>query len=400
MKDLKDSVYVSIIIPVYNVEPYLKKCLHSVLSQTFQDFECILVDDGSTDKSGEICDDFAASDSRITVIHKTNGGLVSARKAGLQRASGKFIGCVDPDDWIEKDYYENLVNMQRKNDADIVAGNHFRDIGSDSYLVHNGLPTGVYSRQDILPRLIYSGIFFEFGLHPSLCTKLIRKEILDITQMNVDEDIFCEEDGAVIYPSVLEASKVLVTDTCGYHYVQHQGSITKSVCSDDLRRLQLVFSHLEKSFHSKGVFGDLKYQLNQWKKFIFLERQIQEFDKNALEEFVLLPYGGISPHSRIIIYGASFLGQTIDRYIKSLKEGIVKEVLWVDKAYKNFQSQGLQINPPEDIQKLNNEYDYVLIATVTESTVRSMKEYLLQLKVPENKILWLSETFIYDINVL
>ena len=123
--------YLSIIIPVYNVEQYLKKCLESVLNQTYQEFECILVDDGSTDASGRICDEFAISDSRITVIHKENGGLVSVRKAGLKNASGRFIGCVDSDDWVEPDYFEKLLKMQKKYDADIVAGNLFRDIGED-----------------------------------------------------------------------------------------------------------------------------------------------------------------------------------------------------------------------------------------------------------------------------
>ena len=103
--NLNENFSISIIIPVYNVEPYIEKCLESVLDQTYKEFECILVNDGSTDKSGQICDRFAAIDSRIRIIHKKNGGLVSARKTGLKEASGQFIGGVDPDDWIEKDYF-------------------------------------------------------------------------------------------------------------------------------------------------------------------------------------------------------------------------------------------------------------------------------------------------------
>lgn len=151
---------ISIIVPIYNVEAYLQKCLSSILDQTYRQFELILVNDGSTDASGEICDYFAASDDRITVIHKKNGGVTSARKAGLRRAIGDFVGWVDPDDWIEKDYFEKMVLAQEDSQADIVAGNHFRDIGKQSYTVCNNILAGLYTRESILPKLIYSGKFF------------------------------------------------------------------------------------------------------------------------------------------------------------------------------------------------------------------------------------------------
>lgn len=391
---------ISIIVPIYNVDPYIERCLNSIMDQSYKKFECILVDDGSIDQSGMICDRFATLDSRFIVIHKKNGGVVSARKAGLRKASGQFIGSVDPDDWIEKDYFESLIKIQKETDADIIAGNHHRDIGSDSYTIRNRIPTGIYDRKTILPQLIYSGDFFEFGLHPSLCTKLIRREVMDSTQMNINEDIVCVDDGAVIYPAVLEAEKIAITNICGYHYVQRQGSITKSVGSDDLMKLKLVYDHLENAFISKNVIGELWFQLKQWQKFILLERQIQVFDEVSPKETILSPYGGISPNSRVVIYGASFLGQTIDRYIKSVKDKCVKNVLWIDKAYENFQKRGLPVYPPEEIQKLHDEYDFVLIASVTERIVCSMRECLLNLQVPANKILWLSEEFVQDKKVI
>ncbi|MCM1112008.1 MAG: glycosyltransferase [Muribaculum sp.] len=390
--------YISIVIPVYNVEPYLEKCLNSVLGQNYQDFECILVDDGSTDKSGKICDRFASADPRVTVVHKSNGGLVSARKAGLQKAAGEFIGCVDSDDWVEEDYFEKMVEMQQKTGADIVAGNHFRDVGSESYPIFNNIPIGLYSREDILPKLIYAGKFFEFSVHPSLCTKLIRKRIVDTTQMSVNEDIVSDEDGAVLYPSVLEADTVVITDICGYHYVQRQGSISKSECPDDLRRLRLVFDHVEKAFASKGLLEDLKFQMMQWQKYVYLERHIQVFDDQTSGDTILQPYGGIPLHSRIVVYGGSALGQTIVRYISG--DHLAENVLWIDQAYENFQKQGLPMFPPEDIRKLENQYDYVLLASVTERIVASMKRCLLDLQVPEDKIVWLSEDFIDgDVNI-
>lgn len=101
----------SIIIPVYNVEKYLNKCVDSVLNQTFTDFEVILVDDGSTDNCPAICDSYAEKDKRVKVIHKPNGGLINARKSGLEIADGNYIGFVDSDDWIEPEMYELFANM-------------------------------------------------------------------------------------------------------------------------------------------------------------------------------------------------------------------------------------------------------------------------------------------------
>ena len=114
------EVTLSIIVPVYNVCDYLKDCIDSILAQSFTDFELILVDDGSTDGSGEICDEYVKRDSRIRVIHKGNGGVVSARKAGVAAAKGLYVGYVDGDDWIESDMYEKMVHYMREYDCDLV----------------------------------------------------------------------------------------------------------------------------------------------------------------------------------------------------------------------------------------------------------------------------------------
>lgn len=110
---------ISIIVPVYKVEPYLRKCLDSILAQTFTNFEVILVDDGSPDNSGKICDEYAIKDSRVRVIHKENGGLSSARNAGIDIAQGKYLGFVDSDDYIAEDMYEVLYENLKFYDADI-----------------------------------------------------------------------------------------------------------------------------------------------------------------------------------------------------------------------------------------------------------------------------------------
>ena len=110
---------ISVIVPVYNVENYLKRCLDSIINQTYQNIEIILIDDGSTDNSGNLCEDYKKIDNRIKVVHKTNGGLSDARNTGIKKAKGKYITFVDSDDYVEYDYVEYLYNLIKKYDTNI-----------------------------------------------------------------------------------------------------------------------------------------------------------------------------------------------------------------------------------------------------------------------------------------
>jgi glycosyltransferase involved in cell wall biosynthesis len=110
----------SIVIPVYNTEKYLKQCIDSVIGQTFTDFELILVDDGSTDGSGNICDVYAKEDSRVSVVHTKNQGVVTARRTGVALAKGEYIACVDSDDWLDLDFYRSLFELSNESDAEIL----------------------------------------------------------------------------------------------------------------------------------------------------------------------------------------------------------------------------------------------------------------------------------------
>lgn len=163
------SILLSIIVPVYNVGSFLPKCIDSIISQTFTDFELILVDDGSTDNSVEICDAAAKKDSRVRVIHKENGGVVSARKAGLSVAVGKYAGYVDGDDWIDKHMYEHMVNAMEKYNCDMVmcdVEHENKSVPLSSGSTHINISGGYYNREqlenNVFPKMIYTGVFYKF----------------------------------------------------------------------------------------------------------------------------------------------------------------------------------------------------------------------------------------------
>lgn len=167
---------ISVIIPVYNAEKYLRCCLDSVTGQTLRDIEIICVDDGSTDQSSQIIETYAKKDDRIKVIHKENGGLVLARKAGVTEASGAYVGYVDSDDWIEPDMYENLYEKVCEHGCDIVASGLFRQFSDSIVKVTNTIAAGVYDsdaiKKHILPSMLYNGIYYQMGVRPNLVNKL------------------------------------------------------------------------------------------------------------------------------------------------------------------------------------------------------------------------------------
>ena len=132
-----NNLLISIIVPIYNVEKYLVKSVNSIINQTYKNLEIILVNDGSTDTCGDICEKFKNIDRRIIVIHKKNGGLSDARNAGLQVAKGDYIGFVDSDDWIEKNMYQELLNISLKENSDIVSCG-VRKVWNDINIINNG----------------------------------------------------------------------------------------------------------------------------------------------------------------------------------------------------------------------------------------------------------------------
>ena len=191
-------INISIIVPVYNVEKYLNRCVESLVNQTLKDIEIILVDDGSPDSSPDICDEWEKKDSRIKVVHKQNGGLSSARNAGLRIATGKYVGFVDSDDDVELDMYEKLYNKATQYDVDFIVSDYIR-INSNTIKCMNTLniKEGYYSKEDI-KSLIYPSLIIgndlEYGPLLSVCPCLFRKTFLYQIPLEFDEEVRWSED--------------------------------------------------------------------------------------------------------------------------------------------------------------------------------------------------------------
>lgn len=245
----------SIVVPIFNVSAYLHECVNSILSQTFTDFELILVDDGSTDGSSDICDKFAQSDSRVRVIHKENGGVVSARKVGIQAAVGKYAGYVDGDDWIDPLMYEKMIFYIKKHDCDMVmcdVEHENKSLPLSSGVTISNISNGYHNRvsleEKMFPTMIYAGEFYQFGVYPVIWNKLYKREKLIKYQLAVDENINTGEDAACVYPYLLECESIyFLKDISLYHYRQSHNQMTAIYDKSYFGRFKSLYSFLSKS---------------------------------------------------------------------------------------------------------------------------------------------------------
>ena len=241
---------ISIIIPVYKVEKYLEKCIESVLQQTYTNLQIILVDDGSPDNCGKICDEYAKKDSRIEVIHKVNGGLSDARNVGISKARGRYIGFVDSDDYIKKDMYEILLNLLKEYDADVSICNLYDVIYGKEYIRNKENGIQEYSRLDILKEVL-----LDKNIQSYAWNKLYKKELFDEIKYPIGKKY--EDIGTTFY--IFEkCNKIVVTSEPEYYYLKRSDSLVNNVTEST------VFDYMELILQRYLYINDNIKELKQY----------------------------------------------------------------------------------------------------------------------------------------
>lgn len=256
-----NSVRVSVVVPVYNVETYLNRCVDSLLAQTIENLEIILVDDGSTDRSGAICDQYAQKEERVWVLHKKNGGLTSAWKAGMELVTGAYVGFVDSDDWVDPDMYERMYELAVREAADVVVCGlifDFEDPKIPKREEISNLKKEVYDRkalEDLFPVLINDGYFFGRTWQSARVTKLFRTELIRENMKYCDDQVSLGEDMQITFPVFLDAQKLcVIPDFYPYHYWINQKSITGKYDSSYMEKVRLLAKRLTEISREKGVY--------------------------------------------------------------------------------------------------------------------------------------------------
>lgn len=216
---------ISLIIPVYNAEKFLPRCLESIRNQSYQNLEVVLVNDGSTDRSGLICDEYAQKDKRFKVIHKENGGVSSARNAALSIASGAYVGFVDPDDWIDSIMFEKLHELIQKHQVDMAICGYIKENVDGDVLQETVAPSvKVLNRTEALNSILDVNGFRGFLWNKLFSSELFHKNF----EINFDENIHFCEDLLFCCKAILNAENIVHDSTPYYHYIIHDNNASKA----------------------------------------------------------------------------------------------------------------------------------------------------------------------------
>jgi glycosyltransferase involved in cell wall biosynthesis len=229
---------ISIIVPVYNVEKYLARCLNSILNQTYKNLEIVLINDGSTDYSRKICQKYASQDSRIVFIDQINKGVSATRNLGLRVAKGDYIGFIDSDDLIDPEMYEEVMNTALKFDLQIVATNYYAyERGNLNYqIIRNDLPHNIVLGTEQVKEYFLQSYYGSFlGIVPSICTKIYKTSLLRENNICFNEKLKRAEDFWFNFDVFLIASKVFVIDKPYYHYFKNDGSAMQRFRENDFK---------------------------------------------------------------------------------------------------------------------------------------------------------------------
>lgn len=243
---MKEKRLYSVVVPIYGVEKYLNRCVDSLISQTYGNIEIILVDDGAKDNSPKICDDYAARDPRVKVLHKENGGLVSARKAGAEIATGEYIICVDGDDWVSTQYIEHLENVISEHHPDLVCCGYIQSDEKTEEKHTFDLKDGYYDQEQIKDRVYPIAIESEYGIifPTQVWAKAFKREIYLPEQLSVNNLIKIGEDGAVVKPILTKVSSLYILNECLYYYRVNFESMTKNRSVYDWNGPRYIYKHL------------------------------------------------------------------------------------------------------------------------------------------------------------
>ncbi len=373
---------ISVIVPIYNVEDYLERCIESICRQTYRNLEIILVDDGSTDSSGAICERYAAHDRRIHVIHQENKGVVPARKTGLECAKGKYIGFVDGDDYLEPEMYKELLEVMLREQADFVHSGYYVDEKAGIYGTgRNAAFEASENRLGCLRDYVLDPIS-NFRIAPSNWSKLYSCELIKEAYSEVPNTISYGEDLLCLCSCILKCKCFYIWDKAYYHYVIRADSVCNRKSVKNILREKVLYDALCDLFHRHGLLGELSNDLETFYLYS-ITACIKHLGNTACQ---LYKYPDIQEliGKKIILYGAGEVGQ--DYYTQLRRDMRCELIAVTDTRYENYHLAYMNVISPAEIARY--PYDAVVIAVFYEGSAGEIKRALLKQGIPAEKILW------------
>lgn len=391
------AVKITVIVPVYNVAAYLQKCIESIMHQTYSYLQIILVDDGSTDSSGEICDLYAGKDDRIEVFHTDNRGLVAARKLGLRNAKGQYIGFVDGDDYIEADMFEILLKEISKSDADFVHTGFFQEKQGKSEEVLR-FEEGVFELGNIREReafLISRLLAAENNsrMSYSIWSKLYKKELIQTSYFRLKDEQQYGEDLYSLCLCILQSRRIQFSRYALYHYLVRENSMSHDKNAEYLLKKIKLYVNLAESIYyfDRQIYSDLEGAICD-----FIARRNMELveEVNDSVNISRFYFGNIDNlmGKKVVIYGAGAVGR--DYYAQLCRYRKIEIAAWLDSNWKNIKYDCMEVTGTDVLAEC--EFDLIIIAVKEEGTALDIKNKLIGLGQPEEKIIWDKPKDIFD----
>lgn len=378
-----EDALITVIVPVYNVAPYLEKCIESILNQTYEKLEVLLVDDGSTDASGRICDRYAGLNQRIRVIHKENGGLVTARKEGLVHAKGEYVGFVDSDDYIDAEFYELLFQGLTEEDADISQMGYWAEdeTGSQKF----GCTRRVFDLSSHRMDLLCGGLLErrrqEFDISYNVWSKLYKADVIKSCYSRVPDIQQFGEDVICTCCCMLYAGKISVISEEKYHHYIRRGSLSNETGLDYFVKQGNLYAQLKRVFQNHAQYLKIKDSID----IFFKERILAGLHMfGARVNRYAFPKMEIVKGKNVILYGAGSVGR--DYYTQLCMYRQCNVVVFMDKNFDHYHYDYVDVVGKDSLPDL--KFDLILISVLKEEAAFSIKSDLMAAGVPEAKIFW------------
>lgn len=377
--------YISIIVPVYNGEKYLSRCLDSIIGQEYREIEIILINDGSSDRTAEICGDYVQKDPRIVYIEQSNHGIAYTRKKAIELASGQYIGFVDADDFMDGMMYRQMIPYMEK--AQLVTSGYYYQ----KKQIFDAVPKGLYEGDQAKKYLCENMLFFEktcrIGITTNLWSKLFLAQKLKRAAAESSQNLFVGEDADILFRYILLCDKVYISRICSYHHESNSDSIMNTINRNYLSNVDSLYSSLS------GVFEQSAYReqiLPKWNRWIWMMLQNTpqfmgwQFEKPKEPIRYISPYMNLLSEKRVILYGAGAVGRDLYRLHKSYKD--LEIILWVDQNWEELQKEGLAVCAVEKIYYAS--YDYIILAVKEEEAADAIGGSLRRQGISDARILW------------